>query len=246
MANTPRWKGSQALTEQPTSPTFESTKEGPRYTRVWRGPYAKCISDQPARLQTMAGTPSDFKVDTVRIAKQPGGSAEMTVTLTPAPVEDYTTENNETLELDWVEIQKDIRTHPMFGSLFASSHPSANEFVLTEDDQRAVAEWETASTAADKATKYTALTAHAKELAKRLQRGQDSYVVYAPLCRRTTKNAARPTKTRCGKSDNPPAAIKVDGYKYIKTADRSTRDRTWTSVEEWTGADEVDTKVYPA
>jgi hypothetical protein len=244
MANTVIWKGSKALTEAPTSGLYENSKEGPRYTRQWVGPHAACIAAIPARLSVIPKSPAGFTVDNVRIEKATGGRGIMTVVLSPAPIQDYTEEGNVVLEVEWVEIQKRIETHPIFGPAGDSEHPKAGNYLLTATDRDQVAAWQAITAASERTTAYTALTDHAKELAKRLQRGQDSYVTYAPLCRRTTKYATKPTNTRCGLPDNPPPALKVAGYKYLKTADRGTRDRTWTRTEEWTGADSIDTDIY--
>ncbi len=91
---------------------------------------------------------------------------------------------------------------------------------------------------------YSALSDNAKALVDRLKRGQDTYVVYAPVARRTTKFSTKAGNTRCGFLSNPPGDAAVAGYLYLKTADRSTRDRNWTRSEEWTGADEIDTEIY--
>ncbi len=45
--------------------------------------------------------------------------------------------------------------------------------------------------------------------------------------------------------DNPPAQIKIQTYKYLKTADRAVRQSMkWQRVEEWTGAEEIDDDLY--
>src|SRR5581483_537309 len=187
---TERWKGTTAIKEAPSSPVFENTKDGPRYTRTFNGPYTALLGNTPARLGTMTGVPSGFYVDTVRVEKAPGNRGIMTVTLTPAPIQDYTFEANQTLEVEYVEIQKRIETHPMFNAVTAeSSHPNANKYALTDDDLDAIEEWKNQTTATDRKTKYDALSDNAKALAQRIKRGQDSYVIYAPVCRVTKKNA---------------------------------------------------------
>ena len=246
MANTPRWKGTNDFKEQPTSPVFENTKDGPKMTRTFRGPYAKLVSDQPQRLAVMVGSPSDFKVDSVRIAKQPGGSGEMTVVLTPAPIEDYTFENNEVLEVEWLEVSKKLEEHPFFLKAEFVNGATNGTAALTADDLDKIAAWKNASGVTDRVAAWGTLSANAKIFVNYLKVGVDSYVQYAPVARRTTKYSAAPTLGKCGRRSNPPAAIKIDGYEYLKTADRLTKDRTWTRVEEWTGALYVDHTLYPA
>ncbi len=239
------WKGTKSLQEQPDSPVYENGSSGPKYTRTWEGPYAACTAAQPTRLSTIPGTPAGFLVDTVRVNRAPGERGIMVVTFAPAPVKDYTFENNETLEIEWIEVQKPLETHPMFNAASATSvHPNAGLYELSDDDWDTIDEWKSADRARKREIILEESTAEALAFIHRLQRGQDSYVLYCPVGRRTRKYATAPVCTRSGLPQNPPAAIKVSGYVYLKTADRATRDRTWTRTEEWTGADEIDTEVY--
>lgn len=228
MALKPLWKGTKDLKEDPNSPKFENSASGPRYTRIFTGPYQTADSKKPARLVNMVGTPASFYVDTVEVAKMPGGRGQLTVTLTPAPQQDYSTEGNATLEVEWVEVQKKIETHPHFAALSPKLREKVQEVV---DGKRSI---------------DTLASSLATALAERLLAGQDSYVVYSPVARRTTKHSTPPATSACGKREMPPADIAIAGYVYLKTADRRTRDRTWSRVEEWTGGLEIDELIYPA
>ncbi len=144
----PVWKGNTQLQEQPNSPVFENNKDGPRYTRIWVGPYATCLASIPARLSSIAGSPPGYLVDIVRVERAPGNKGMMTVTLTPAPIQDWTFGDNETLEVEWVELQKKIEAHPMFRTADSeSSHPNAGKYPLNDDDLDKIEEWKNAGTA---------------------------------------------------------------------------------------------------
>lgn len=238
-------KGLAGVIESPNSPLFENTKEGPRFTRIFSGVYAAVYESAPNRLAQMAGTPAAFLVDSVRVEKAPGGRGILTVVLAPAPVQDYTMAGNVVYEVEWIETQKRMEEHPVFNSTSGSGYPNAGLYLLTDSDRDSIEAWRNMPGASQRSSAYASLSAHAKAFAARIRRGQESYVVYSPLCRQTRKYATKPDLTRCGTRQDPPAAVKVSGYSYLKTADRATRDRTWTRIEEWTGAHYIDDVIYP-
>lgn len=239
------WKGDNNTRESFDSRLFENSKDGPRWTMVFQGPYDTLIANAPSRMSPVKGMPANFYVDTVRVERGKGTAGKMTLTLTPAPIEDPFQSNNEVLEVEFVEIQKKLETHPMFNAVTStSSHPNAGKYELTKDDRDKIEEWKNASTASERDTAYTALHDNAQQFADRIMKGMDSYIVFAPLCRQTVKLTSKPTNTRCGFQDYPPSEVIVSGYSYLQTADRSTRDRNWSRVKEWTGADEIDTEIY--
>lgn len=254
---TPRWKGTKAIKEDPNSPVFDNTKDGKRFTKIFNGPYNTLFAAQPPRLAGMTNVPTGFFVDTVKVEKQPGGKGKMTVTLVPSPAPDVlsggSAEGNQTMEVEWIEIQKKLETHPMFNAVSSTSvHPNAGKYPLNDRDLDLIEQWKDASTASARATAYSALSSHdggssgnAIYFVDRLRRGMDSYVEYAPVIRVTTRTTSQPTSTQCGLISDPPAEVKVDGYVYLSTADRSQRDANWSRSQEYTGADRVDDEVYP-
>lgn len=240
----PRWKGSSEMKESPDSPEYSQTKDGIVHTRTFHGSFTTLVANAPQRFQTMTGSPSSILVDTVRITKGKGGTATMVVTLVSAPTsspEDgsFPVTGVSTVEVEWVQTQKRLETHPRYLTGGAKH--------LTDADLDAIEDWKTASNSADRATKYSALSDNAKEFAGKLKRGTDSYVVYSPVIRITTPSRTRPETGKCGFKSNPRYGLEIEGYEFLKTADRATKQgRTWIEVEEWTGAVKVDTDLYPS
>ncbi len=239
---TARWKGTTDVKEQANSRLFETSKEGPRYTLIYKGPYTAIMGNLPARLSNISGVASTYFVDTVRVEKGPGGTGTMTVTMTPAPIQDYTFDTNAVFEVEWIEVQKKLETHPRYLDGGAKA--------LNDADLDAIEEWKNAASASLRTAAYAKLTSNsgvsgnATDFVDKLKHGTDSFVIYSPLCRVTTKHASKPDVSECGLRNDPPSGCKVNGYIYLKTADRATRDRTWTRVQEWTGATLWDTDLY--
>jgi hypothetical protein len=195
-----------------------------------------------------------------------GGSVGLlTITLCPSPQPDTESASNICLEAEWVEITKPLMSHPMFNATDPNSvHPNAGKYVLNDTDRDTIANWQDPpgnGTATTRAAIYSAASANAQAYIKRLQKGTDSYVIYAPVIRQTTKNQNAPTISNCGEISTPPQGFLqeigigvntnpdttsvYDDYVFLQTADRATRDRYWSEVEEWTGADSVDDEIYP-
>lgn len=230
----PKWRGTQGMNEAPTSPKYEHTQDGKRWTKIYTGPYTVLIGNAPQRLQAFQGVPG--LVDTVLVERTPGANGQLTVTLKPNPLPDQDSKDADkpTLEVEWMELQKRIETHPRYAAAGAKE--------LTSDDLQAIDLWKN-STAGDRASKYGSLSDNAKDLVAKILKGQDSYVVFYPLIRRTTPRSSAPSGTNAGKISNPP--IDVAGFHFLKTADRYIRRGTsWSQVEEWTGAESIDTDLY--
>ena len=248
----PVWRGAKDVQEDPASPIYSADSKGPKYTRIFRGPYDSLMGNKPSRLDATKDIPVGFLVDTVDVRKAPGGLGVMTLTFTPAPIQDYTFAENLVLELEWLQVEKKLETHPIFRP--AGENPgvtNCGEYVLAEtrggdgmNDYDKIEAWKSASTGEARKTAYEALSSNAQTFVDKLAKGEDSYLAYIPVCRRTTKSATPPTHGECGLIEDPPGEIKVADYTYVKTADRGTRDRTWTRCEEWTGFRSVDSEIY--
>lgn len=231
----PRWKGVSALTEAPTSPRFDYTETGDTCTRSFGGPYLTLKTNAPKRGQVMNGSPSTYKVSTVSLEKAPGGRGILTVTLSTVAAPPF---DEDVPEVEWNEIQKKLELHPRY---------TTGAHALTSSDLDKIEDWRNAASASERDKKYAALSSrpNAQEFINKLRRGQDSYVIYSPVCRITRKTTLKPTNTKCGIIDSPPASVRVAGYDYLKTADRSSRQNNyWTRTQEWTGAESVDPDIY--
>lgn len=94
----------------------------------------------------------------------------------------------------------------------------------------------------------------ADELAGKIEKGIESYLVFSPVARVTSRRFDGRTPTgvggQCGKRCDPPGQIlsMVGGtWKWLKTGDRCrlSGDMTVERIEEWTAADEWDEDLYP-
>lgn len=238
------WRGSKQLTQAPTSPEFTDGKDGPTWTYSYEGQWSVVTGAIPLRGTRVAGMEPLFAIDTVRVQKQPGGRGTMSFTVCKLPLPSVDEENKDTLEVEWVQIEKKLETHPLYKS---------GAGALTDEDLVDIDFWKDEKDPANrKAFKYlpetgavVTLSANAIAFCKKLLRGQDSYADYAPICRATTTTTKAPLNTKCGITDSPPRDVTIAGYQYLKTADRATRrDRKWERVREWTGANSIDSDIY--
>jgi hypothetical protein len=232
--NTPVWKGSREMQEDPESPINGNNKDGATQTRIFNGPYATLASAIPARLSNVIGSPLTLYVDTTELKKQPGGNGKLTINLSANPFPDP---GQDVQELEWVEIQKPLLQHPRYqpGGVRA----------LTDTDLDQIEEWKNATTATLRASTYARLTANAADYVDKIKRGEESFVLYAPVVRVTQKTPSMPACGGCGKISTPTEGQPSAEYVYLKTADRRMRqDRNWSRVQEWTGAQSIDTDIY--
>jgi hypothetical protein len=257
---TPLWIGDPSTRLDPKCPIFETSKDGPRWTMIYNGQYSQLIANYPARLSNVNGVSADLYVDTVRVEQAPGNRGIMTITLTPAPIADYTMSDNEVDEVEFVEVQKPLIQHPIFlPASEDSTNPNAGKYELSTatnsnntNDYFDIQAWENEPNPVNKtnfqyqgASGLVTLSSNAQQYAMRIMKGQDSYVLYTPVCRQTVKGVSQPQNSMCGTIGDPPDDININGYQYLQTADRASRDAIWTRTKEWTGADYIDDEIYP-
>lgn len=104
------------------------------------------------------------------------------------------------------------------------------------------------------------LEGNTRVLAEKMMKGIDNYPVYTPVITRTTTWAFNPPVGKIGYKDTPVSRSGWQGFNsedpgwnrlakvFLKTAERShaNGDGTFTLVEQWTGADELDSDLYPS
>jgi hypothetical protein len=258
-----KWRGSKKLRRQADLDwDFQGSKT--IVTISYVGPYAQCLAARPphgSELGDMAG----YRVTNSRVRRQAGGIGRLSVTAEAEGTSVGVTDNNDAtstqLEIEWAQVEKPLRQHPMYKA------DGAHELDATElaDLERWEHETDTAIKGAfqfkDKpeAETATALTPDAAHLAAKLLKGIDSYLLYLPILRKTTNHPRQPTTGNCGTTGIPtdfpsrPMRSVSEGvwvaYVWLKTADRATNSgehNTWQRIQEWTGFDEVDTDLYPA
>jgi hypothetical protein len=167
-----------------------------------------------------------------------------------------------TAEIDWVAINKDLRTHPMFDDSEDDSDDVIswlNQYPITMEGWAKIEAWRAetnvALKTADPLFKYKDAEGAEQTLseaetyaAKKILKGNDSYNIYAPVVKKTSLYKDQPPNSGAGYIEDPTVTIDIpEPYKWLKTACRSTQnqDKTWQLVEEWTGADSIDTDLYP-
>lgn len=189
-------------------------------SRVWEGPYdtlAAKLEAEKAGYQTM------------RLSPTTAGQGRLEASNPETPGE--SSGGSETvLEVEWVELTRSLHDHPKFVMLSEKDHSLVDEAIA----ERSASIVEGAD---DPAT--------ARALYRRLVKGQTDYTISVPVCRRTTPASLSQKSGGAWFLDDPPAAIKVDGWTYMKTSDRITRTgQARSRVEEWTGAKSWDDVVY--
>jgi hypothetical protein len=236
---TPVWKGSTKIEEQPGSPKYTESGSGEKVVRTFRGPYSTLFGTRPRKGGTMTGY-DGFVIDEVYLEPDgagPDGPGTMTVTLLKDLF--FSTATDAVEEIEYTEITKPAEQAPIFAPGGAKE--------LTDTDLDRIADWKAAGTAAERTRIYAEASANAKYFITKLKRGQDSYVVFAPVYRRTRKSYNPPTTTRCGRKVAKPGPCPA-GYEWFQSADRRMRQGgagKWEYVTEITGVDRVDTDFYP-
>ena len=212
-------------------------------TIVRQGRYADLKGQVPDR-----GSP--FEGGTVVSADlQPskGGMALLSVTVRDSASSRYVDNDGDReiiYEVEMAQLEKPLLSHPDFK---AYAGPVDN--------------WRCASPVLRASFKYEdadgehELYGAGLDAAKLIMKGVESYLVFAPVLRRTTCSPKKPRSAfkgvggLCGKVVTPPAKLRgmASGkWEWLKTADRARTASGGGSerVEEWTGADEWDKALY--
>ncbi len=190
-------------------------------TETWTGPYKELQVKQNSVILKVKGTslvPTQAGHGTLTITREedvPTGSTSSTV-----PGQD-------SLETIWQELRKPVETNPFFAEM-------PTQDIL--DVKKAVENGEPVPTEGEEALKLWTL----------LSEGTTEWSTGVPVVRRTRTQRRKPTEgARAWTRDDPP--IDVDGdWEFLKTADETRKEgRSYTRVEEWTGAESWDEDLYP-
>ena len=177
-----------------------------------------------------------------------GGMAMLSVTVRDPSSSRYTDADGDreiVYEAEMVQIEKPIMSHPNFKAyagvieLWRNSDPKLRAELRYKDADDVEQE----------------LDGQARDAAALILEGVESYLVFAPVLRRTTSDPRRPRKAfsriggKCGKRVTPPSRLTgmaAGDWGWLKTADRARQASGGGSerVEEWTGADEWDERLY--
>ena len=261
-----KWRGSKGLRERPAL-SIEETLEKTSKEVEYEGPYDLCLAHRPKPGDIEAGT--GMRVCSVVLKRVPGDRGLLTLKLenslstgdTPPP-------SGQTVELDWIETEKDLLTHPRYagqGIYPGEKHLVPSDLVKLrnwKDEPNAqLREWYlyridlnrplpilTTKSAALSNGNVGELSDNAKDYADKIIRGQETYRIYLPVVKRTTKISNPIAGSACGKklSGLPSGLPQPIGYQWMKTADRSIRSGAgkWERSEEWGGYAFIDGDLY--
>lgn len=201
------------------SDSIRTSDNGASVTRVetWVGPYDQLVTKQNAAIATAKETSLD---------PTDAGEGRLTITYVEPP---RSTEGSNTIiEVVWAELRKKIEEHPRYADLSQADLNRIHKEVADPNPE----------------SSPTFTDPKAQELYLKLISGTTEYSIGAPVVRRTTTN---PTSLNAGAAwvrSTPPAG--PSGYQWLKTSDEIRRQgNDWQRVEEWTGAQEWDSNLYP-
>jgi len=249
LPSTPVWTGSSALQETSDSPQITVNKDGRQYVKILMGPWDAIQAAVPARLSAMSGA-GGLLVDTAIAKNGPGGIGTLTITCcnSPSPGIPSDGTSSPTEEVEWVEVQRPLKSHKMFqaGGVAALTLPdlSAIQVWQNQADPVSMAAFTYPTDAGPRAG---TLSTNAKIYATKWLRGQEIYNEYAPVFRSTVALSSQPETGDCGLIGSPVATESTppSDYQWLKNADRCLkRSKTWERVQEWLGAWWWDPDIY--
>lgn len=223
-----------------------SVADTTRKTFVKQGLYA----DLERMLPKKGGRFEGLRVVSAELVRAKGGMGMLTVVCNRKRGGAATAEGGGAdeivYEVDVAQLEKPLLSHPDYSAyagqieMWREGDPAMRAAMRYRDEDGAEQE----------------LDGKAEKVAKLLLNGVESYLVFAPVVRRTTRvsDAAEDTwkgeiGRNAGKRVRPPAAglrMVSGSWMWLKTADRAaeTAGGGAERVEEWTGADEWDEDLY--
>lgn len=194
-------------------------------TEIWEGP----LSELEAKQNVWAKD-----ADSTSLSPTEGGNGSLEIVTSVAmevPNSRYGFGGaaQTTIEIEWVELRKKLETHPFFEGVSDEDRVKIKQAIDNPDPGQS-----------------PALSGMALELYLKLLRGQTEYSMAVPVVRRTTHRPSSTNAQGAWFRDSPPVSV-PGGWEWLKTANRiTTAGRDVNRVEEWTGAEEWDTDIYPA
>ena len=227
------WKGPKDLRLEDDE--WDISAEKVTVTLYYQGPREACRSKRPNIGEAVDGYPG--KIISVKIPRgqTPDGTLVVVVEAqvaapegsgSAAPVEVI-------YELEWGELLKKIESHPKCGKLKASAAKKWEDWEkITAEDYEAVSGGWSFATWQEKR-----------------RRGQEDYPVSYPIARKESKHTFRPTGVGADMYQlaAPPSECGApsDGWTYFKSKDSLRKEgRTFSRVEEWTGAQVLDDDIF--
>lgn len=244
-----KWKGRQVLTQGKEKWSITASKIV--VTTSFHGPYADCKTQRPNIGQVITGYPGLYCTQ-AELVEEDGGKGHIDVTLEAMQATgsfNFAPLGPPVYEVEFSEITRPLEQHSRCGKLKSDRTPNAvtgkkltweDWQLLTDSDYDSTGNgsgiW--ASTAKWDLATYQAMKA----------RGQDSYVLYAPILRRTTIHLTPPADvgSASGRLQTPPSGgFDLSDWDWLAGPDRCTENtRIFTRTTEWHGADYWDTDTY--
>lgn len=254
-----RYIGDVSPQKAPESGRVEVPSSGPTtYTDITVGKMADLKPLRPAKDARVTIDGVQCVVVQADLDPTRGGMGRLTVRGRPAaagagrhrPTSSRPAEETEKFSAEMAQIEKPLLTHPRYASV-----------------AEAVAMWrEETDAALRKVFKYTdaggteqTLSGRALEAAEKIMKGVESYLVWAPVIRRSTAGLRHATVGQ-GMGKIHTGTPNIDGisvagsWKWLKTGDSAetywTEDEKGDDVERcsreelWTGADDWDDDLY--
>lgn len=224
-----------------------------------RGRYSVLIANRPPHGAYVAGYSG--RVVKVVCRRERGGQAgTMTITLDDEVAGSPLTNDfdQETLEIDWVEVSKPLESHPKFKDIHAEHKELLAEYATADAERRTkireTLEDEAGDTEPGPIGTPDESAAVALLLLEKKNAGYENYLEYVPIVSRTRNVSAPSLDEECAAEILTAAALAeligtaVPESEYLKSCDRQTRsgeNRRWQRQEQWKGSDEWDADIYP-
>ena len=186
-------------------------------TETYTGPYAALASMQAGAIANAKST---------SLVPTEAGEGRLEISYEGSPSESSTDSNSVSIEVVWQELRKPIETHKMFRALAADRVAAVRK--MAEDGLIGPS----SGGAEQKLYEY-------------LVRGVTEWVTGVPVVRRTTKKRTGSLKAGSAWHRGSPP-VSIGGFQFMKTADERHKEKgSYTQIEEWTGAEDWDSQLYP-
>ena len=234
-------RGDVSPREMPGSPVFQETNGAPSVTRMYKGLYKDLLEMRPAPGSLLQGFDNlgPLVARETQLTRGNGETGVLTVKYGPP---DDTGEDDGggegTLSVSFDAVEKPLLTHPFFKGV----------------DEGKVEAWRKSPPGLVAQYKYEKedgdpgdLEGKDKDAAKKIAKGIESWVFFAPVVKLTSTHKSRPSGVGAanGKREKPP--VKVDGaWVFLRMGDECSRDENgvWTLTRCWQGALEWDEDLY--
>jgi hypothetical protein len=200
--------------------SVRTSQEGNTFTetQTFTGPYADLVAKQNANLGAK-GT---------NLEPTEANHGKLTLTFESQTSDYHFDGRRETFtEVLWQELRKPVETNPCFKDMSEADIVAVKKAIENGDPIPTEGE----------------LVA---KLYNKLARGTTEWSTGVPVVRRTTTRVRGDlTGGKAWFRDDPPISVEGD-WVWMKTVDERRRDgKSFTKVEEWQGAEEIDEDLYP-